>query len=636
MCGIAGIFTNSAGCQIDVLQLQNISAAMQARGPDGQGQWLEHDQSIGLAHRRLAIIDLSAAAVQPMLDATERYVISYNGEIYNYSSLRMQCQQQGYVFKSNSDTEVLLALYQQQGAAMLQQLRGMFAMAIYDRQTKTLFLARDPYGIKPLYYVVDTPVVDELQEVKAEESIPKPNMQIAFASSLNALQQAGLVSASQFDNVALANFFHTGSVAEPRTCYAQAKMLPAGSYLLIERDALDNRQALPTQVYWQLDKTKPVASLDDQTAADRVQAAVKDSVASHMVADVPVGVFLSAGIDSNVIVHLMRQSTEQPIIAITLSFDEYADTADDEALIAAEMAERYAFEHHIYRLSRDEFIQELPRFFAAMEQPTIDGLNVWFVAKAAQKLGLKVVLSGLGGDELFGGYPSFSRIPKLLPWAPLVKHLPLAWLMKKLPQSLHKSSLNNIKLLGLPHYCDSVESLYRLQRAIYLFDELPKLLLGMGFTDAQIKSSLELLQQHIEQQRGVKSAIEQSSLLSQISCLESEQYMRNQLLRDADWAGMAHSLEIRTPLVDHQLADALAKVPDNWRYQPNKEALAQLLPIADRQILAKRPKTGFTLPMRQWLQAELAATDVTNNIESEHWARPYAQQVYQHFMQRFC
>ena len=643
MCGIAGVFTNRADYQIDVRQLHSISSAMQSRGPDGQGQWLEHDQSIGFAHRRLAIIDLSEAAVQPMLDVTERYVISYNGEIYNYASLRVQCQQRGYVFKSNSDTEVLLALYQQQGVAMLAQLRGMFAMAIYDRQTQSLFLARDPYGIKPLYYVVDTHDVDGRESVKAEQEARKPQAKITFASSLNALQLAGVVSANQLDNAALASFFHTGSIAEPRTCYASAKMLPAGSYLLIERDAFDGEFTLPIKAYWQLgDALAASPSNDLKTAADRVHAAVKDSVASHMVADVPVGVFLSAGIDSNVIAQLMRQSTEQPIVAITLGFDEYANTADDEAVMAAEMAERYAFEHHVYRLSREEFIQELPLFFATMEQPTIDGLNVWFVAKAAQKIGLKVVLSGLGGDELFGGYPSFSRIPKLLPWTPLIKHLPFVGLMEKMPKRWRErsasalNSLNNHKLLSLPRYCESVASLYRLQRAIYLLDELPVVLARVGFTSAQIKLSLAQLQQHIEQQRDIMSVAAQHSVLSQISCLESENYMRNQLLRDADWAGMAHSLEIRTPLVDHQLADALAKVPDDWRYQPNKGALAQLLPAADRQLLAQRPKTGFTLPMKQWLQTELAATHLENEIENEHWARPYTQQVYQHFAQRRC
>lgn len=620
MCGIAGSFSYDVQTSVDVNVLQKISACMQARGPDGKGFWLHEDHSISLVHRRLAIIDLSANAAQPMSDVSGRYVISYNGEIYNHPELRKQCEQKGYQFVSQSDTEVLLALYQLYHIEMLSQLRGMFAFAICDVQEKTMFLARDPHGIKPLYYVDH-----ETDDTK----------QCTFASSLQALRHAKLIDESQVDVKSLASFYHTGSVSEPLTWYQQAKLLPAGSYRMMVQESPVKKSSVilattPTTTlsttsnanhrYWHL-PAQFVAAKKNRLKADHnaiVRQAVTESVQAHMLSDVPIGLFLSAGIDSSVLATLMRQFTDQPIQAITLRFSEYQNTHDDESIVAGEIARRHGLDNHVYTLGKDEFIEELPKFFAAMEQPTIDGLNTWFVAKAAKQLGLKVVISGVGGDELFGGYPSFSNIPRLLSLWPILSScfkLPFAYSVYQQALKLLDSQSKE-KWSFLPDYANSIVTAYRLQRGIFLQAELdPKLCLAL----IELEDFLNL----------DELIINGSETVLNVGLLESQCYLRNQLLRDADWASMAHSLEIRMPFVDSQLSTTLASVPASVMYKKNKATLVKLLSSEDRQLLAQRPKTGFTLPMQQWL-SQFALENNDNPIQS-HWSRHYASHVVTRF-----
>lgn len=606
MCGVAGSFSYDASVAVNVDALHQVSATMQTRGPDGDGFWKHHTHSIALAHRRLAVIDLSEGAAQPMSDPSGRYVISYNGEIYNYIELREHCVKKGYQFSTHSDTEVLLALYQFYQVEMLSKLRGMFAFALCDVQEETVLLARDPHGIKPLYYVD--------YDVKGDEGC-------LFSSSLKALRQAGLIDSKNIDQKAVAGFQHMGSVPEPITWFKQAKLLPAGSYRVLSRES--KTKTLPeVKQYWSLkscflNTTSNIENSIKQEIAvpnyqNIIHQALADSVQAHMVADVPVGLFLSAGIDSSVLATLMRQCGDQRIKAITLRFAEYEGTADDESIIAAEIARRHGLEHHIYTLGYDEFIQELPQFFASMEQPTIDGLNTWFVAKAAKSLGLKVVLSGVGGDEIFGGYPSFSSVPKFLTWGGLfsaVFKLPFANLLFE--QIVKRLNLNNKnKWMALPTSMNSLLGAYRLQRGIFLKSEL----------NAKEQTALTQLEDLLNVD---ESLIKKADHRRNISLLESQCYLRNQLLRDADWASMAHSIEIRTPLVDSHLSEILASVPEKVLYGNNKSALAALLSIHDYELLANKPKTGFTLPMQKWLSA---AGLVTKKNHS-HWSRGYAQQV---------
>lgn len=609
MCGIAGFVATEPSGAVAVDRLQQINAAMQNRGPDGEGFWYSDDASIALAHRRLAVIDLSDQAAQPMVDASGDFVISYNGEIYNYRELRDHCEQRGYVFRTHSDTEVLLALYAYYGEAMLGKLRGMFAFAISDVKQRQVMLARDPLGIKPLYYA------------HAQGGY-------YFASSLTALDQAGIVDWQQVSASALGSFYLSGSVAEPDTWYRQAKLLPAGSYCLYK---VGSGASVVTQSYWSLPMAASMPANTAEEDATKVREAVTGSVRAHMVADVPVGLFLSAGIDSGVLASLMHSMSDKPVIAITLRFAEYENTLQDETPIAAELARRFGMQHCVYTLSREEFLAELPAFFAAMEQPTIDALNVWFVAKAARQQGLKVVLSGIGGDELFGGYPSFKRIPRLLkfwrclsiiPFAqPVVGRL-LGWLMQ------HRSP----KWRSLPDYAGTVPSAYRLQRALFLPDELSAEfaeLAQAGGTDVNgIVAPVGWAES------GDESRSKSIDTRLQIAGLETRFYLRNQLLRDADWAGMAHSIEIRTPLVDHCLWEQLNSVSPGYRFRAGKAALLGLLSARERELLANRPKTGFTLPMREWLQSALhgvGAESAAAFEDNTHWSRVYAHHVISRF-----
>jgi len=588
MCGLAGVINND-DATVDRKSLHLAAEAMQARGPDGEGVWVEDGQSAAFVHRRLAIIDLSENAAQPMLDNSERYVITFNGEIYNYKALREECLEKGYQFTTHSDTEVLLALYSYFAEDMLSMIRGMFAFAIYDRVEKQLFLARDHLGIKPLYY---------LQDSKG----------IKFCSSLNAMVEAGWIDGEKTSLKGKASFYNLGSIAEPLTCYESVYQLKAGSYAKI---AVDFCNPISSQCYWSnADKQKSLTVNENHS----INSAVQDSVSCHMESDVPVGVFLSAGIDSSVVATMMRRFSQQKIIAITLGFKEF-DTDADEVTLAKEFAQRHGLEHKVYMLSKEEFIDDLPQFYATMEQPTIDALNVWFVAKAAKAMGIRVVLSGIGGDEVFGGYPSFSRIPKLKKWAFLFSFLPLTLLKKQFP------SVNSKKLEFLSKYSDKIQRLFHLQRSIFMSEELSGKLLKTPDTN---KALLEL--KNITQQE-MYTIGNQCSQLQTISLLETNYYLRNQLLRDADWAGMAHSVEIRTPLVDYKLYESIYQLDDTVRFANGKSALAQLLDQEDRERIANRAKTGFILPMQEWLDESKAAT---------HWSRVYADKVAEKFYNRLA
>lgn len=588
MCGIAGSLAFGGGNTVDKLALETVSKAMEMRGPDGHSSWFESDQTVALAHRRLAIIDLSERGVQPMLDSNQRYVISFNGEIYNYRELRQQCIQQGYQFQSDSDTEVLLALYEQHGETLVTHLRGMFAFAIYDRVKKTLLLARDHLGIKPLYYTSD-------------------KHQFSFASSLQAMLAGGWIDSNNIDLLAKATYLNLGSVAEPRSCYQQARMLPAGNYALISA-----ANTVEVVAYWHMESAAQ-SSTKKQDDKRIIEQAIEQSVACHLESDVPVGIFLSAGIDSSVVATMMKRNTTQKITAITLGFEEFSEL-DDEVKLARQFAEKHQLDHHVYLLSKEEFLAELPKFYTAMEQPTIDALNVWFVAKAAKSLGLKVVLSGLGGDELFGGYPSFDRIPILLRWSRLIRCLPLKLLAKLMPK------INASKLGFLPNYCRSAPKLYHLQRSIFMLEELESQLQSVGYSKVEASQAFNMSCEFYAKE--LYRAKQSCSTKQRISMLETKFYMRNQLLRDADWAGMAHSVEIRTPLVDSQLFETIYACDEAVRFSPNKAALLDLLDEEDKQRLENRPKTGFILPMQQWL----------NGSEAEaHWSRYYAKMVDKRF-----
>ena len=575
MCGIAGHYAYSSDAPpVDRSALLRTRDSMTARGPDGAGIWFSDDGKLGLAHRRLAIIDLTEAGAQPMRSADGRYTITFNGEIYNYPALRATLEKDGVIFHSHSDTEVLLHLYRRDGMAMVEKLRGMFAFALWDAHTRSLFFARDPHGIKPLYYADD-------------------GHTFRFASQVAALKAGGQVDLTP-DPGGVVGFLLWGSVPEPFTLHKGIRLLPAGSTLQVTQTG-----ATRPKRYWHLSSVMQRAALQADAIPrgeerDYLRAQLLDSVQAHLLADVPVGAFLSAGLDSSTLVGLAREATSAPLQTLTLSFDDFQNTPNDECPMAADIARHLDVTHHCIVLAAGELDRELDRFFAAMDQPTVDGINTWLVSHAARQIGLKVALSGLGGDELLGGYASFRQVPDLMAQAhasPWRHFAPLYRCMYSRIGDWFKWPTN---AAGIPQYAKTPEGAYHLAKGVFMPWELSDIL-DRDFVTAGIQALATEDAAHQE-------SLENLNDFQQIACLESVRYMRNQLLRDSDWVSMAHSLEIRVPLVDSVLTEAVIGLASSGRLGAGKVLLPQTLsrPLPD-QVL-HRPKTGFVVPTWRWLR----------------------------------
>ena len=593
MCGLNGIFAynRSAGLpkQAELLATRD---AMTARGPDGAGEWWSEDRRLGLGHRRLSILDLSDRASQPMISACGRYVVVFNGEIYNYPALRKELEIRGSVFRTTSDTEILLHLFARDGAAMVPQLRGMFAFAIWDMPARRLFLARDPYGIKPLYTAND-------------------GWTFRFASQVKALLAGGGVS-RDYEPAGIVGFHIWGSVPEPFTLFREIRALPAGHIQWIE-------EAGPRapEPYASIAQRFAAGAANPAPAAEveqRVHAATRESVAAHLLADVEVGVFLSAGVDSGALLGLMRDAGQQKIRAITLAFDEFRGTPEDEAPLAAQIAALYGAEHVVRTVSRAEFRADLPEILAAMDQPSIDGVNTWFVAKAAQEAGLKVALSGLGGDEILAGYPGFREIPRWVALLGFPARVPGLGKASRIALTALGQARRNPKLPAFLEYGGTYPGAYMLLRGLMLPHDL------RGLLDPEmLRIGLRRLNP-IERVRSCMLPCPKHPV-SRVAALESALYMRNQLLRDADWAGMAHSLEIRTPLVDSELLRALSPVTAQLSPGVGKAALAGAPSTALPAAIVNRPKTGFGVPIGRWAAAASLTTRSSKGAASRQWAR---------------
>ena len=585
MCGINGIFSfDNTAPLVDRDSLIRTRDFMAARGPDGAGEWRSNDGRVGFGHRRLAIIDPTPDGAQPMVSADGRAWITFNGEIYNYNALRNELIGQGVVFHTHSDTEVLLYLYLRQGADMVHRLRGMFAFAIWDTALRSLFLARDPYGIKPLYYAAAGGV-------------------FRFASQVKALLAGGAIP-RDVEPAGVTGFLLWGSVPEPYTLYREIRALPAGSTLRVSSSGVEKPRR-----YWDLGevvaRSIDAANLVPRgSEADYLREVLLDSVRAHLVADVPVGAFLSAGLDSSTIVGLARELSSAPIETITLTSDEFRGTPNDEAPLAVEIAKHLGVRHHLRVMNMREFESDLPAFLSAMDQPTIDGLNTWFVSKAAAETGLKVALSGLGGDELLGGYPTFRSIPRMVERWRVLNRVPA---VGRLFCGIYSGVIVRYmkakpKYAGLARYGGTFPGAYMIERGVVRPWELPHML------DRDVlRAGLDRLDELGDEL--VNAATPGVNGFAKVSILESSRYMRNQLLRDSDWAGMAHSLEIRVPLVDSVVIEKLAGLAAAGRFEFGKGVLTRAVANGLPAEVTSRPKTGFTVPLWQWLRKSPAIAD---------------------------
>jgi len=592
MCGIAGIFTyHHAANTVARPELIAMSDHMKRRGPDGEGIWVAEDARIGLAHRRLAIIDLSDTGRQPMQTEDGRFVITFNGEIYNYKELRSSLKAAGYRFRTESDTEVMLHLYAHRGIDMVRELRGMFAFALWDARERVLVLARDPYGIKPLYYSDDGHTV-------------------RFASQVKALLATGAI-ARDVDPAGAVGFYLFGSVPEPFTTWRAIRSVPSGATIVVDRNGPGSPRP-----YYSIAQIYCAAEEQERSESDAgaaVREALLDCVRSHLVADVPVGAFLSSGVDSGALVGLMRDAGAQSITTVTVGFDEFRGLPQDETQFAAEVARLYGTQHTTRIVSRAEFEADLPRIMEAMDQPSIDGINTWFVAKAARELGLKVAVSGLGGDELFGGYPSFRNLPRWVRMMALPSRLPL-------PQSLLRGLAASVvgrlgahpKAAGMLEYGGTYAGAYLLNRGLFMPWEL-----GTVLDPEMVAQGLERLLPLAM----IDAQLEPPSRtpFARVATLESSFYMRNQLLRDTDWASMAHSLEVRVPLVDSVLLARLAPLAVRMPMRAGKRLLAGAPSRPLPEAVVNRAKTGFTTPVESWMKKH---AKVVENVDTAAAAGP--------------
>ena len=385
MCGIAGILSLRLPSDELAVRVKSMRDRMQHRGPDDEGSFLDEEAGVGLAHRRLSILDLSSAGHQPMQTADGRYTIVFNGEIYNFHELREELIGFGVQFQSKSDTEVLLQLYRKHGSAMVNRLAGMFAFAIWDTQERILFLARDPLGIKPLY-------------------VWRDNDQLAFASELRAVL-ASDIGPRKVNTFSMALYLMFGSVQEPNTLVENIELLPAGHSLTWQNGSME------TSRNWNLNYS--AGTMDEKTCIERTRTALDDSIGRHFVSDVPVGIFLSGGIDSTAVLALAKANGHDRIKTFCISFDE---NEFNEGYRAAKTAKHFGTDHHDWRMTSEDGKALVEDFLNSIDQPSNDGFNTYCVSKFARDSGLKVVLSGLGGDELMGGYPSFTNVPKLMRW----------------------------------------------------------------------------------------------------------------------------------------------------------------------------------------------------------------------------
>lgn len=599
MCGIAGGISVLARSPADSAQgaarlkdcVARIGESLRHRGPDGSGLWASANGEVAFAHRRLAIIDLSEAGAQPMVDAQSGCAICFNGEIYNFQELRRDLEALGETFRSSSDTEVVLKAFKHWGLATIPKLRGIFAMALWDPRTREVHLVRDHLGIKPLYWgtVPDGPLGAGT---------------LLFASEVRALLASGAVE-RRLDPAGIASYLAQGFVVGPSTIVAGVQLLPAASILTIAAGARPqdgNTQSL--QCYWQ-----PPASGARRTTEGELREVLADSVRRQLVSDAPLGIFLSGGIDSSAVATLASEVAPGAVHTFTIGFEE---AGLDESAFAANVAQALGSRHSNETLRELDFVQHLPEALASIDQPTYDALNTYFVSRAARKAGMTVALAGTGGDELFGGYPTFQELPRMLAagrWVPSLLngaigaaarlHGGMHWkLLGHAPPQTRWGKLADVAVAG-----HDLVQLYQVSYALFTREAQARLA-SRPVRDAQRSQDFGL---PATVARSWRTRIVGSDIEHSVSLLEMSSFIGERLLRDTDAASMAVGLEVRVPLLDHVLYETVAGIDPARRFQPARKkqllrdvALARLDPA-----LFDRPKSGFVLPIDRWARRGL-------------------------------
>ncbi|MEX1003191.1 MAG: asparagine synthase (glutamine-hydrolyzing) [Crocinitomicaceae bacterium] len=567
MCGLNGIYEFS-GYKKGEDVINRMNEALAHRGPDAEGFY--RDEFIHLGHRRLSILDTGERSNQPFTSEDGRFVLVFNGEIYNYREIRNQLDH--FDFKTDSDTEVVLAAYMQWGANCLRSFNGMFAFAVWDNVKQELFLARDRLGIKPLYYVLT-------------------DHEIIFSSSLSAVLSTNLIP-RKINSNSLVDYLRFQTVHAPYTIIEGVFCLMPGQQLLISEE-----KGIEFKYYWTLTDNYQPSKDDLPQTQQKIRNLLSESVEKRLVADVPFGAFLSGGIDSSIIVGLMAETHDQKIDTFSVVFKENEFSEREFAKI---IADKFKTRHHEIELSVNEFKELIPDALSFMDHPSGDGPNTFVVSKKTREAGVKMALSGLGGDELFGGYSVFNQIPELqqkkwLNSFPAYARKPLANLYHQTKRTVASSKIREI----LKQEYFDMEFIYQFYRQVFMDDQVKKLLKIKALPTNQ---SFKI----VHDQVGYTTKGWKLPPLSRISVAEISTYMQNVLLRDADQMSMAHGLELRVPFLDHQLVEYILGVPDSLKrpVTPKKllvDSFSGMLP----DEIYNRPKMGFVLPYEIWMRGEL-------------------------------
>jgi asparagine synthase (glutamine-hydrolysing) len=652
MCGISGVyqFKNTGKTNLKE-SVERMNQSQARRGPDDEGIFIDEKSGVALGHRRLSILDLSEAGRQPMVfkrqgksDKGKDLVITFNGEIYNFLELKKELEKKGYKFKTKTDTEVILALYAEHGEKSFSMLRGMFAFGLWDSCEQKLFLVKDRYGIKPLYYYAD-------------------GEKLIFASTVKAITESGLIPLQKNPD-AFIGFLLFGSVPLPLTTIKNVLAAPAGHYLEIDGKG---KQKL-------IEYYNPLTAFqnklhyaDDRTAnvINEIRGLLNESVNLHLISDAPLGVFLSGGLDSSALAALAasryaerarneprsrasslrgRRGTtrnNQRLITLSIIFDE---PEFSEEYYSDLVAQKIESDHRKIKITKNDFFDSLGEIFEAMEQPTIDGINSFFIAKAAKEAGLKTVLSGLGADEIFLGYPHFRR-------ANLFKNIQKAISIFGHRKSVGLAMSRILNLLGdryakLSYFTNNdILSFYLGIRGLFSPTEAAKIL---DIEEREVNNFIVNMRTsdvlNIDVNNFGTSDVQKLNPVNLLSYLELKFYLQNQLLKDTDFMSMYHSTEVRVPFLDHPLVEYLSGLPPevklgrkigNWKLEIGNLRLKPLLSAAVYDMLPKeifsRSKMGFTFPFQKWLsEHKNIKTQEQKNIKT-HWSRFWAKEVLKNY-----
>lgn len=563
MCRIAGIIDKKSDTvAIDILAMRD---SMSHGGPDSSGVYHDESKKMSLGHRRLSIIDLTDAGHQPMFSPDGSIVIVYNGEIYNYRELKRELQNKGVVFFTNSDTEVIIQAYKLWGVACFEKLKGMFAIALHDKNKNELVLVRDPNGIKPLYYYAD-------------------DSSLYFASEIRAFKVTTRTW-EESDDWKL-YFLTFGFLPEPVTTLRGVKPLAKGTYLRIETDTLKIKQEV-----FDADTYSDIIDTEEK-AIHTIREKLNASVDRHLISDAPIGMFLSGGIDSSLLTLIAKATGHNDLHTLSIVFDDKDFSEEEYQNIIARKVES---KHKPFKLTKELFVEAIPDIFKAMDQPSADGVNTYFICKFAKAYGLKAVLSGLGADELFGGYASFVRTGVVGKLNAMPKGL------LQLTSKLHKDKYRKISFLTRK---DAVGE-YLFNRGFFSVAETSEII------GANSKEVTDKLMQIV-----VPDFVEQLHAGNRVSYMERNLYMQSQLLKDTDAMSMWHSIEVRVPFLDIDLVHAVNAISPGLKFDGVKpkhlliESYKDILP----EKIWNRQKQGFVFPFQKWMQGN--ETKVLQSVDA--------------------